>query len=133
MMGIPRDFILLNCTQDSKLDAPSNQKLLACVQILWLPFSLKYSSPAPPDPNILSSWKSSVPGLKSVVGAHLYSKSSLKWLSLICHSLTQPLVKHIRAAPLSILRETQINCFIEFLGWRKELFTIHLQDKNTHS
>lgn len=131
MMGIPRDFVLLNCTQDSKLDASSNQ--LACVQILWLLFSLKYSSPAPPDPNILSSWKSSIPDLKSVVRAHLYSKSSIKWLSLVCHALTQPPGKPIRAAPLSILRETQINCFIEFLGRRKEFFTIHLQDKNTHS
>lgn len=50
-MGIPWDFILLNCTQDSKLNASSNQKLLDCIQILWLLFSLKYSSPAPPDPN----------------------------------------------------------------------------------
>lgn len=97
MMGIPRDFVLLNCAQDFKLDASSNQKLLACVQNLWLLFSFS-NTPAPPDPNILSSWKSLVPDLKSVVRAPLYSK---KWLSLICHSVTQPLVKHIRAAPLS--------------------------------
>lgn len=132
-MGIPRDFVLLNCTQNSKLDASSNQKLLACIQILWLLFSLKYSSLAPPDPNILSGWKSFVPDLKSVVRAHPYSKSSIKWLSLTCHSVPQPLVKPIRGAPLSILRNTRINCFIESLGRRKELFTIHLQDKNTHS
>lgn len=100
MMGIPTDFVLLNCAQDSKLDASSNQKLLACVQILWLLFSLS-NTPTPPDPKILSSWKSSVPDLKPVVRALLYSKSSIKRLSLICHSVTQPLVKHIRAAPLS--------------------------------
>lgn len=131
-MGIPRDFVLLNCTQDSKLDASSNQKLLACVQILWLLFSLKHSSPASPDTNTLSSWKSLVPDLKSAVRAHLYSKSSIKWLSLTSLSLSQPLLKHIRGAPLFILRETQINCFTDFLGRRKELFTIHLQDKNIH-
>lgn len=106
MMGIPGDFVLLNCTQDSKLDAPSNQKLLACVQILWLLFFLKYSIPAPPDPNILSNWKSSVPDLKSVVRAHLYSKTSIKWLSLICHSVTQPLVKaHQSSSSLHLMRD----------------------------
>lgn len=106
MMGIPKDFVLLNCTQDSKLDASSNQKLLAWIQILWLLFSLKYSSPVPPDPHSLSIWKSSVPDLKSVVRAHFYSKSSIKWLSLICHSVTQPLGKRIRAASLSVLRDS---------------------------
>lgn len=77
--------------------------------------------------------ESSVPDLKSAVRAHLYGKSSIKWLSLTCHSVTQPLVKRVRAAPLSVLRETQINCIREFLDRKKVLFTIHLGDKNTHS
>lgn len=69
-----------------------------------------------PTRSSVSTWKSSVADLKSVVKAHFDSKSSIKWLSLMCHSVTQPLGTHVRAAPLSILRETQADCFIEFLG-----------------
>lgn len=131
MIGIPKDFVLLNCTQDSKLDASSNQKLLACIQILWLLFSLKYSKPSPTRSKQSFNLEkfSSRPKICSQ-GTFLFQEQHEAAVTHMSLCYLAPGEAHQGSFSLR-----QIDCFIELLlgGRRRKLFTIHLQDKNTHS